>query len=741
MAKKDFFTSAVAVDYGTWSLHLDATGTTFTADRTLLIDVANANRTISLAGNLTLANSLTTSGNFPVTLTSTGTTTITLPVSGTLAVTGSNTFTGNQSINAAGGAASGSLVFGGTSMNWIDFGTTGVGAPAFTTRSAGTKVVLNNTVGAANVDYGFGVEANYLWSSTTTTSTGFKWYGGTTLAATLTGTGALSLVGAISASNLSLASTLTTSGAFALTLTTTAATNVTLPTTGTLATLAGSETFTNKTLTSPQINGGTIGVSTAITAGTNAQGQAPLTSDYNVITTAANNPSGVTLPTSPTAGRTINIVNRGANAVNVYPASGGTIDTLAANASISLPVNGVMSFTSSSSTQWFSSYNITVAGGGGVPSQISLTSDTTTNSNLYLLYAGNSGTATVKMGGPIYYNPSTGVMTGGTTLNSGTSATIVDYVSLTGGTTGSSTATVSAAGADTNVDLYLSPKASGNVYICNSPSYTSYLGVVGGTGSSSNVQLSALGTASFVDITLTPKGSTGRVIIQGATSGNNIVFSANTGTPAINMTGTATNIGLNLALKGTGVFTINGQPLFYTYTYANRGSLRSANAAYGAIALVEQLGLFVFSVAPEYDDDETCFVATGGTWLLYSPSIDFISAFLPPDIITADIMETRFLFATGYSNIATVAASSYVTFNVPVTGARAGDNVVVTNNGIVGSSALFEVNLSFRAYVVTADMVTIEIRNSYSGGAATLTSNQTWSILVFRQPYDVNSKY
>ena len=47
--------------------------------------------------------------------------------------------------------------------------------------------------------------------------------------------------------------TVTSSGNFAYTRTLTGATNVTFPTTGTLATLAGSETFTNKTLTNPTV--------------------------------------------------------------------------------------------------------------------------------------------------------------------------------------------------------------------------------------------------------------------------------------------------------------------------------------------------------------------------------------------------------------------------------------------------------------------------------------------------------
>jgi len=65
-----------------------------TADRTLTLDVNNANRSISLTGDLTLAGSLTTSGAHSTTLTTTGTTSLTLPTSGTvISKDGSGNFT------------------------------------------------------------------------------------------------------------------------------------------------------------------------------------------------------------------------------------------------------------------------------------------------------------------------------------------------------------------------------------------------------------------------------------------------------------------------------------------------------------------------------------------------------------------------------------------------------------------------------------------------------------------------
>jgi len=88
-----------------------------------------------------------------------------------------------------------------------------------------------------------------------------------------------------------------------------------------------------------------------LTAGTDAQGQGPITTDQVTITTAAANPSGATLPTA-VAGKRVIIANRGANPVNIYPATGAAIGALATNAPVLLAVNQSVEFFARSATQW-----------------------------------------------------------------------------------------------------------------------------------------------------------------------------------------------------------------------------------------------------------------------------------------------------------------------------------------------------------------------------------------------------
>lgn len=146
-----------------------------------------------------------------------------------------------------------------------------------------------------------------------------------------------------------------------LTAIATLATTGTLRRTGTNTWALASETGSGNAVyaTAPALSAPTFSTAATVTAGTNAQGQGALTSDINIITTAASNPSGVTLPTA-TAGRHVKIVNKGANAINVYPATGGSIDALAANASIQIAVNGEMLFWAASATLWYSSVNSVV---------------------------------------------------------------------------------------------------------------------------------------------------------------------------------------------------------------------------------------------------------------------------------------------------------------------------------------------------------------------------------------------
>jgi hypothetical protein len=107
----------------------------------------------------------------------------TLDVGGTLGASGQVTLT-------SGGK---DIFLNGSTSNSISYSSSGVGAPTFSTTSVGTKIILYPALGASTTDYAIGMESNTIWNSVNDTTGQFKWYGGTTQAALLSGTGNLTL--------------------------------------------------------------------------------------------------------------------------------------------------------------------------------------------------------------------------------------------------------------------------------------------------------------------------------------------------------------------------------------------------------------------------------------------------------------------------------------------------------------------------------------------------------------------
>jgi hypothetical protein len=181
---------------------------------------------------------------------------------------GAFTFVEEGTVNGSNGfvcTSTGTITIGTSNINWVQFSGAGqIIAGDGLTKTGNTL----NAVGTANrisisadaID----IAATYVGQTSITTlgTIGTGTWQGTVIAGQYGGTGVNN-----AGKTITLGGNLVTSGAFSTTLTATANTTLTLPVTGTLATLAGAETLTNKTLTAPVIativNTGTLTLPTS----------------------------------------------------------------------------------------------------------------------------------------------------------------------------------------------------------------------------------------------------------------------------------------------------------------------------------------------------------------------------------------------------------------------------------------------------------------------------------------------
>lgn len=178
------------------------------------------------------------------------------------------------------------------------------------------------------------------------------------------------------------------------------------------------------------------------------------------------------------------------------------------------------------------------------------------------------------------------------------------------------------------------------------------------------------------------------------------------------------------------ITTLEGRLTFTTYTYANRGQLRTFKPLDTSLAVVEGLGFFEYTVgSDEPDDDESCFATDAGRWLLVAPSWDLVDAWQMVDEDAQDVyldtLNGRLLFGTAYSSVTSlVGAGGQASFTGAVTGAAVGDMVVATPPDALSGL------ISFSARVSSANTVTVTLSNP-SAATASLTAG-TWQLAVVK---------
>lgn len=104
---------------------------------------------------------------------------------------GNITLTGYANVGTTLQIQGGSLSFSNGTSNYILWNDSGVAAPAYTTKSVGTKAVWYNALTTTAADYATGIDGYTLWNSVPNANTSYyhKWYGGTTSIGYLRGDG------------------------------------------------------------------------------------------------------------------------------------------------------------------------------------------------------------------------------------------------------------------------------------------------------------------------------------------------------------------------------------------------------------------------------------------------------------------------------------------------------------------------------------------------------------------------
>ena len=206
------------------------------------------------------------------------------------------------------------------------------------------------------------------------------------------------------------------------------------------------------------------------------------------------------------------------------------------------------------------------------------------------------------------------------------------------------------------------------------------------------------------------------------------------------------------------------------YTYDQRGLLRNWSPQDGAQALVDSLGMFVYSNSisqildnnnvntyQAYDDDESCFLTGNGAWLLEYPHWDVINSWYLPDIealysttnatnaayftnkqVPGSVAKfytattagrVGFYFGSATSTISSVATLTQASQAISVTGVAIGDYAFVN---YVPTSGAPVVRLFFTVAVTQTDGVTVYVNNP-SASAATLAAGKFYIMVV--KPY------